>query len=388
MPPEPDATRVVTVFESAVDLPPEERARFLDRECAGDAALRAEVESLLAHLREAPSSGSGEASRRGSREDARPHVPAQAPPMPCGTLLGRYVVLERLGAGGMGVVHRAYDTVLDRAVALKLLPSHGGWRSGPARTRLLQEAQAMARLTHPHVVGVFDAGEVDGQVFIAMELVEGTTLRDWLQASARGWREVVEVFTAAGRGLAAAHAVGLVHRDFKPSNVLVGRDGRVRVTDFGLAHAAPGEPLPGTAPGLMDRAPPGLAVGTLAYMAPEQFAGGAVDARADLFSFCVAFWEALHGELPFPGESAAERLTHAREGRLRPPPPSTRVPPGGRSTPTAVTSTARPRTTSTRTSPAAAATTERPAFFGEGGRHAAQNSWAPSETGLVRAVPQ
>ncbi|NVJ01065.1 tetratricopeptide repeat protein [Myxococcus sp. AM009] len=225
-----------------------------------------------------------------------------------GRPVGRYLLLDRLGVGGMGVVYSAYDPELDRKVALKLL------RVGTAHTRegqarLLREAQAMARLQHPHVLAVFDAGTFGDEVFIAMELVEGSTLTQWLRAGRRSWRQVLEMFLGAGRGLAAAHAAGLVHRDFKPDNVLIRGDGRVCVTDFGLARA-PGvtelaaQPARGLGVKDGDRLTrTGALLGTPAYMAPEQVLGGAVEPRTDQFSFCVALYEALHGERPFAGET-------------------------------------------------------------------------------------
>src|SRR4051812_8285324 len=153
-----------------------------------------------------------------------------------GATIGRYVVLDELGAGGMGVVYKAYDPELERPIALKLLHEEG--RSGAFRERLLREAQALARLSHPHVVAIHDVGTFGESVFIAMEFVEGKTLRQWLQAEPRSRRAILDIFLAAGEGLAAAHAAGLIHRDFKPDNVMVGDDGRVRVFDFGLARAA------------------------------------------------------------------------------------------------------------------------------------------------------
>jgi tetratricopeptide (TPR) repeat protein len=222
-----------------------------------------------------------------------------------GARFGRYDVLDWLGAGGMGAVYSAYDPELNRKIALKVLGNDGaspGDRA-PIHDLLLREAQAMAQLAHPNVVTVFDVGSVDGRVFIAMELVQGVTLRQWLAAEHRAHGEIIATFLAAGSGLAAAHAAGLIHRDFKPDNVLIGNDGRVRVTDFGLARAAPRAPFEAAHPGLTE---PGHGtgtrhsglVGTLAYMAPEQYFGRSVDARADQFSFAVALHEALHGERP------------------------------------------------------------------------------------------
>ena len=238
-----------------------------------------------------------------------------------GTVFGRYVVLDWLGAGGMGVVYSAFDPDLNRGVALKVLRNGGADLADrlPIRDLLLREAQAMAQLAHPNVVTVFDVGSVDDRVFIAMELVEGQTLAAWLRAQPRKRGEIVAVFLAAGHGLAAAHAAGLIHRDFKPDNVLVGNDGRVRVTDFGLARGAPPDAATcaaGPPTGQLQTA----VAGTLAYMAPEQYLGRSVDARADQFSFAVALHEALCGERPFISPLAATTAA------VPPTPPGARIP--------------------------------------------------------------
>ena len=209
---------------------------------------------------------------------------------------GRYQIVRPIGAGGMGVVYEARDLELHRPVALKMLRPSGD--ADVLRARLLSEARAMAKLSHPNVLAVHDVGTLDGGVFLAMELVEGQTLTGWLAQKKRSWQEVLELFLAAARGLAAAHAAGLVHRDFKPDNVLVGRDGRARVTDFGLARTS-ATPLEG---GTRVVASSSLA-GSPAYMAPEQMRAGPIDARADIFSFCVALHEALFGVRPFAGET-------------------------------------------------------------------------------------
>ncbi|MCA9716826.1 MAG: serine/threonine protein kinase, partial [Myxococcales bacterium] len=158
---------------------------------------------------------------------------APATEVAIGGVVGRYVVLSRVGAGAMGLVYAAYDPDLDRKVALKLLKRRAGADADAAQARLQREALALAKLNHPNVVSVHDVGVHAGQVFVAMEFVEGRTLRAWLadgpDGGPRPWQEVVEVFTAAGRGLVAAHAQGLIHRDFKPDNVMLGDDGRVRV---------------------------------------------------------------------------------------------------------------------------------------------------------------
>jgi tetratricopeptide (TPR) repeat protein len=230
-----------------------------------------------------------------------------------GMTVGRYLVMDLVGAGAMGEVHSAYDPQLDRRIALKIL--RGSPEPGLVG-RLLREAQTMARLSHPNVVSVYDAGTFAERVFVAMEFVEGQTLKAWLRARARPWREVVAAFLAAGRGLAAAHALGIVHRDFKPDNVLVAKDGRVRVADFGLArlgdagdaaHPAPSTPASG-----MTRT--GAVVGTPAYMSPEQIEGRPATAASDQFSFCVALHEGLFGARPFLGHDLGELLQSQRRG--------------------------------------------------------------------------
>jgi tetratricopeptide (TPR) repeat protein len=221
--------------------------------------------------------------------------------------VGQFVLLERLGAGGMGVVFAAFDERLERKVAIKLVATQSGGER--AQQRLLREAQAQARLSHPNVVTIYEVDTLpEGKLFIAMELVKGQTLGAWQDDGARTWQEIVAMYTAAGEGLAAAHRGAVVHRDFKPDNVLVGDDRRVRVADFGLAFAAEPEAEP---PGPADvqeltrsgRRPAltvvGTVVGTPGYLAPEQFTGAPADARSDQFSYCVALYEALHGERPF-----------------------------------------------------------------------------------------
>ena len=283
-----------------------------------------------------------------------------------GDEVGRYVILERVGAGGMGVVYAAWDPKLDRKVALKLLhddPVNQRERG----QRLEREAQAMARLTHPNVIAVHDVGEVAGRVFMALEFVEGETLGRWARLDdpskeGRPWSEVLEVALAAGRGLAAAHAEGLVHRDFKPDNVMIGADGRVRVMDFGLVRAAAPAPVdPGAAADVdgpaRSRTGPratvlgitdlldethasaaldspldsqltrvGALLGTPAYMAPEQLHGDEADTRSDQFSFCVAVWQCLYGVRPFAGDSPLAILFAISEGRFAEPPPGRAVP--------------------------------------------------------------
>jgi predicted Ser/Thr protein kinase len=232
-----------------------------------------------------------------------------------GATLGRYRLERELGAGGMGVVHAAFDPDLERRIALKVLRVSAP--SLEAKDRLMREARAMARLSHPNVVTVHEVGTAHGRDFVAMELIHGETLADWLRAEKRPAAVVIDAFVAAGRGIAAAHAAGIVHRDFKPHNVLRSRDGRIVVTDFGLAREAEGAlpvglelTLPvGPATAGMASTPSSLSgitmtgslLGTPAYMAPEQWNRGAVTPATDQFAYCVALWEALAGDRPYRG---------------------------------------------------------------------------------------
>jgi tetratricopeptide (TPR) repeat protein len=260
-----------------------------------------------------------------------------------GSRLGRFWILDTLGSGGMGVVLEAYDDLLDRTVALKLLHP---WGSEQHHARLLREAKALARLSHPNVVQVYEIGTVDEKTFIAMELVRGQNLRDWGRES-HSWRTIVDVYVQAGEGLAAAHAEDLVHRDFKPENCIIGDNGRVRVLDFGLAREVDiggssgdaididtsrpsrpepflrssgdgsfGEPLTVT----------GTLLGTVAYMPYEQLRGRPADALSDQFSFCASLWEALYGVRAFAGSNPIALVTSLKLNRLNPIPEDAKVP--------------------------------------------------------------
>lgn len=218
--------------------------------------------------------------------------------------MGRYEVVSALGAGGMGQVHLADDPELDRQVALKILHDHVA--DDPRhRARIIREARALAKLSHPNVVALYDVFEHQEKIVLAMEHVEGCSLQEWQTSKPRPWKDVLEVYGEAARGLAAAHRAGIVHRDFKPTNALRGDDGRVRVLDFGVAGgpAVVGETpleLPGREPPTHDGPTPmSAALGTPGYMAPEQWAGRHVDGLADQFALCLALWEALTGVRPF-----------------------------------------------------------------------------------------
>jgi predicted Ser/Thr protein kinase len=211
-----------------------------------------------------------------------------------GKLIGRFVIRSRLGEGGMGVVLSGMDPDLGRPVAIKVVKEHADHPG--YRARLMREAQVMARLEHPNVLRVYEVGTDRGRLYLAMEFVDGVTLTNWLAVQRRPWREIVAMFAQVGAGLSAVHRNGLVHRDFKPDNVLVDRDGRARVSDFGLARIDPDLRETNTPNLGASLTKTGMLVGTPAYMAPEQYYGSDVDARADQYSFCVALREALTGK--------------------------------------------------------------------------------------------
>jgi tetratricopeptide (TPR) repeat protein len=260
---------------------------------------------------------------------------------PAATLtINRYPLIRKLGEGGSGLVYLAYDPRLDRKVAIKLLKSGGspGQDDGEGRARLMREAQAMARSPHPNVIAVYDVDNYAGGdaghagVYLVMEYVEGPDLRRWLARRRHAWREILEVFLAAGRGLAAAHEVGVVHRDFKPANVIVGKDGRARVLDFGLARGTDRLAMETTLSSTDETegldsslTVEGTVLGTPAFMAPEQHRGAPADARSDQFAFCVALWEGLYGKRPFEGSTPLE-LSRAKLDHRPRPPERTRVP--------------------------------------------------------------
>jgi serine/threonine-protein kinase len=247
-------------------------------------------------------------------------------PFQRGEQVGRYLFLDAIGAGGMGVVFSAYDPNLGRKVAIKLLRSGGPINATEARARLRREAQAIAQLNHPNVVAVYDVGTTEsGDVYVAMEFVDGDTLKEWLSRWDRSWRDIIDIFVQAGRGLSAAHEEGLLHRDFKPDNVLVGANGRPRVGDFGLARSllTPEEqvalpPYKLSTPVTSPLTATGTVLGTPRYMPPEQLIGAEIDARSDQFAFCVALYEALFRRHPIIGETAVAMVERGVRAQLPP----------------------------------------------------------------------
>jgi serine/threonine protein kinase len=229
-----------------------------------------------------------------------------------GKTFSHYKVLEEISRGGMGIVYRALDTKLDRAVALKVLPpdlvsDHS------RRGRFVQEAKAAAALSHPHIATVFDVDEAEGAWFIAMELIEGEKLSELLRRDRLPLSRALELATEVAEGLSRAHEKGIVHRDLKPANLMVTRDGHIKIIDFGLAKLV--EPLRGgtaeseAQTGVKGHTHPGQVMGTVSYMSPEQARGRDVDSRSDIFTFGVVLYEMVTGTLAFPGESAADTLS-------------------------------------------------------------------------------
>ncbi len=235
--------------------------------------------------------------------------------LPAGTAVGGYVIEEYCGGGGMGEVYRARDRLLSRDVAIKVVSAAGGGagRCGVLCSLLVREAQTLAKLSHPSLVSVFSVGEHERCVYVAMEYVDGTTLSRW--SARRSWRACLDALLDAARGLSAAHSAGVIHRDFKPDNVMVTRDGVVKVMDFGLARSSADVEDAPRIGACASCAPedqvaqirdPGAVVGTPRYMAPELFEGGAADTRSDQYSFAVSCWEVLYRALPFRGETPAQ----------------------------------------------------------------------------------
>lgn len=259
-------------------------------------------------------------------EPRAPRPRAQGDTVPAPKLLGRFEVIAKLGEGGMGAVYDALDPELDRRVAVKVI--RFGTADMEARMRLLREARAMAKIAHPNVVAVYEVGHHGDETFVVMERIEGLTLTKWLDAAPRTPRDILETMADAGRGLAAVHAAGMVHRDFKPDNVIVGTDGRVRVLDFGLARLRDPARARTSAANVLDLelTAVGAIVGTPSFMAPEQLMGRAADARSDQFAFGVALYRALYRVAPFEGRTVELLAKAVCSGEVRSPPAHAAVP--------------------------------------------------------------
>lgn len=300
--------RLKELFDGARALPPDARPAYLAEACGGDEALRREVEQLLVShdaagsFLETPAAALADQTMMAGLEGQR---------------LGPYRMESRIGAGGMGEVYRAVDTRLNRPVAIKFLSSDLADLS--ARRRFQQEAQMASALNHPHIVTVHEAGEFEGRQYLVTELVDGGTLKEWAKAAPRSWRQIAELMVGVADAVAAAHAAGILHRDIKPDNILVTTSGYAKLADFGLAkleeRATPASVAHTVTAG---QTRPGMVIGTIAYMSPEQAAGKPLDSRSDIFSFGVVLYELLAGRRPFTGATDLEVLQTIIHGVAEP----------------------------------------------------------------------
>jgi Tol biopolymer transport system component len=300
--------QIQALYRAALDRPQAERASFVAALSAGDEQVRQAVEQLLARQ---------DATDVGASEISPPQAPA--PALRAGTEIGQYSIESVLGQGGMGIVYRATDRKLNRPVAIKFLSS--ALADAAARHRFQQEAATTSALNHPHIVTVYDVGEHDGEPYIVSELVDGGTLDDWSAAARRSWRQSVELMTGVADGLAAAHSAGILHRDVKPGNILIGGKGYAKIADFGLAKLVNATGDSAHLRARTTRA--GVVVGTVAYMSPEQATGQALDARSDIFSFGVVLYELVTGKRPFVGANDLEVLKAIAHGTPAPLPEET-----------------------------------------------------------------
>ncbi len=297
--------QVEELYHAALEQGPAQRDAFIAERAVSE-EVRREVISLLEQSASGEGILDGPAWDRGGNRDDADHD--SRPPLHPGLQLGPYILDARLGAGGMGVVYSARDTKLNRLVAIKFLSDD--LRSATAQARFQREARLASALNHPHILTVYDAGEFQGRDFLVTEIVDGGTLRGWLQGK-RPWRQVIELLVNVADALAVAHAAGILHRDIKPENILVSRNGYAKLADFGLARLFEDTPSHYDFAGLETYTFPGAVLGTLAYMSPEQKSGEALDARSDIFSFGVVLYEALAGRRPF-----AEALAPEARGSL------------------------------------------------------------------------
>lgn len=294
--------QVESLFHASLELPPSQRSAFLDEACAGDEELRREVASLIASHEQAHTF-----IESPPNDVAAGMLADQQAQSVIGRTLGHYKIQSLLGAGGMGEVYRACDLRLDRDVAVKILPEQFA-QDAEALRRFEREAKAVAALSHPNILSIFDFGTEQGLNYAVMELLEGETLRARLQRETIAWREAVEIGSAIAEGLSAAHAKGIIHRDLKPENIFLTSDGQVKILDFGIArvkHAVTAEARTLTATATTKA---GAIIGTVGYMSPEQVRGESAEAPSDIFSLGCVLYEMLSGQRPFAGETATETI--------------------------------------------------------------------------------
>lgn len=301
--------QIERVMAHALELAEPERASYIERQSP---SIRAEVESLLAAYERSGQFLGGETGF-----DAPAALTGGLIALEPGARLGPYLIETVIGYGGMGVVYRALDTKLNRAVAVKVLFDDVADTAG--RRRFQREAQMASALNHPHIVTVHDVGDFEDRQYLVTEFVDGCTLKQWARAEKPGWRQIVEVLMGVADGLAAAHSAGMLHRDVKPDNILVGKNGYAKLADFGLAKLQEPSTLEAMARGLSPESTrPGIVLGTIAYMSPEQALGRPADVRSDIFSFGVVLYELLSGRRPFQGATDLEELQTIIHGPAQP----------------------------------------------------------------------
>src|SRR6516225_4665557 len=297
--------QVCDLLEQALEVAPQQRPALLDRACGADRPLRQEVEVLLAssdHVRSSFLQAPPLVERMSQTESTTRDV------LTPGAKLGPYLIQSLIGTGGMGEVYRAFDTRLNREVAIKVLPEC--WSRDPERLHRFElEAQATAALNHPNIVSIHHVGQHDGSPYIVTELLPGETLRERLRRGPIPPRKAIEYAVQIANGLAAAHDRGIVHRDLKPENLFVTNDGRIKILDFGLARLGPSKQASGEEATVTQRTDPGMVLGTVGYMSPEQVRGKIVDHRADIFAFGAILYEMVTGKQPFRKSTYAETMT-------------------------------------------------------------------------------
>src|SRR6266853_4919454 len=302
--------KIESIFQKVLDAEESHRAAVLEESCAGDEDLRREVESLLAHHSESGSFIETPAFADAGAFPPRPNSSRSLNPKSglAETVIGHYRILGKIGGGGMGVIYEAEDLKLGRHVALKFLPEELVEDPQSLR-RFAREARFASALNHPNICTIHEVDEANGRAFIAMELVEGKTLRELLVIGLLPMRRAIEIATQVAEGLAKAHEAGITHRDLKPENLMVSHDGVVKILDFGLAKLAPpnGE-LSDMSTTLARQTQLGLVLGTVEYMSPEQASGHRLDFRSDQFSFGSVLYEMVTGKRAFQRSTAAETL--------------------------------------------------------------------------------
>jgi len=291
------------LLSSALQLEPEQRAAFLDKACAKDNELRKEVEALLSSDQQVRSSF----VESPVKEIAAAMILERFNRLSSGQIIGAYKILSLLKTGGMGEVYSAKDERLGRNVAIKILPAEFS-NDHDRLSRFKQEARSASALNHPNIITIYDIGSFESGTFIAMELIEGKTLREMINSGSIQLRKTIDIAAQLADGLAKAHETGIIHRDLKPENIMITKDGLLKILDFGLAKL-PASELENSKVSTLFKTDSGIILGTVAYMSPEQASGQSVDYRSDQFSFGTIIYELITGSNPFHRKTSAETLT-------------------------------------------------------------------------------